>query len=86
MKKFEITLKVSFVLLALALIVTGNVNSLGLMIFLIVSFALGGVLIFNKDSSYKFKHTKTDFKLRRIEGILLAIFAVVAWLYLTGIL
>ncbi len=86
MKKFEITLKVGFILLALALIITGQVNSMGLMIFLLVSFALGGVLIFNKDSSYSHKHTKKEFKIRKLEGVILVLFSVFAWCWLTGII
>lgn len=85
MKKIEITLKVGFILLALALIITGQVNTMGLMIFLVVSFVLGGILIINKDSSYSHKHTKKEWVMRRIEGVLLVVFSLFAWCWLTGV-
>lgn len=84
MKKLEITLKVGFVLLALGLIFSGSVNYFGLMIFLVISFALGGVLLFSKDSSYSHKHTKKEYVMRRIEGVLLVIFALVSWFLING--
>ncbi len=90
MKALEIVLKVSFIILAFALIVTSNVDNLGLWCFLAVCFGLGIVLIVNKKHpSYtypkKYKYHNRIFAMRRIEGLLLVIFAFAGILLLNCI-
>ena len=80
MKSLEIILKISFILLAFALIATGDVINVGLWCFLVTCFGLGVVLIINKKSpSYtypkKYKYHNRIFAMRRIEGLLLVIFS-----------
>ena len=80
MKSLEITLKVCFLILAVALIATRNIVDVGLWSFLVVSFGLGIVLIINKKNpSYqypkKYKYMSRIYSMRRIEGMLLVIFA-----------
>lgn len=76
MRNLEITLKICFTVLAAALILSRQLIDLNLLAFLTVSFGLGIVLILNKKPSYKRARAKSDFAMRRIEGMLLVIFAV----------
>lgn len=77
MKYFEILLKIIFAALAIFLVITGNITSMWFCLFLLISFILGIVLIFNKKESYSYKNPKKGvFVTRRIEGVLLIIFSV----------
>lgn len=78
LRPLEITLKFCFLILAIFLIATSNVISLGFWSFLVISFALGVVLMMNKKPSYKNANAKSDFKLRKVEAIVLIIFALVS--------
>ena len=78
MRPLEITLKFCFLILAIVLIATSDVISLGLWAFLVVSFALGVVLVINKKPSYKKANAKSDFKIRKVEGVILVAFAVIS--------
>ena len=77
MRYNEIILKLMFLAGAIYFIVTKNVNSAYFFYFLLVSLILGAVLILNKDASYHFKQSKRDLKIRKVEGALMIIFAVV---------
>lgn len=78
MRSIEITLKFCFLILAVVLISTSNVINVGLWTFLVISFALGVVLTLNKKPSYKGANTKSDFRIRKIEGALLVIFSLIS--------
>jgi hypothetical protein len=81
MKSLEITLKLCFLILAVALLWTKNVIGFGLWSFLLVSITLGVVLIINKKHpSYtypkNYKRNDRVLMMRRLEGILLVLFAL----------
>ena len=85
MRPLEITLKFCFLILSIVLIATSNVISLGFWSFLVISFALGIVLMINRKPSYKKANAKSDFKIRRVEGVVLIIFALVSLGFLNTI-
>ena len=69
MRLLELFLKIVFVILAVAVFLDHVLYSPYLKVFIITSLLLGIVLLFNKDASYRFKQTKRDLFIRRIEGI-----------------
>ncbi|MEI8249445.1 MAG: hypothetical protein WCG07_03045 [Candidatus Taylorbacteria bacterium] len=77
MRSLEITLKICFLILSVFILVTNNVLNSGLLALLLVSFILGIVLIINKKHpSYRHARAKSDFIMRKIEGVALIVFAV----------
>ncbi len=85
MRYFEIILKLLFAVCGLYLIfvVTNNSGSYALnyQLFAMIPFSsasllLGVVLWVNKKSSYNYLQSERDYKIRKIEGTLLIIFAV----------
>ncbi len=78
MRILEIILKLAFLALSVSLIITQNIFSPYFDLLLVICITLGLILILNRHSSYKFKHTKTDFTLRHIEGAILVIFAAIS--------
>ena len=75
MRSLEITLKICFLVLSVLILVTNNVLNFGLWALLVISFALGVMLIINKKHpSYKHARAKSDFIMRKIEGIALIVF------------
>jgi hypothetical protein len=85
MRSLEITLKFCFLILAITLIATSDVLSVGLWSFLVVSFALGVVLTINKRPSYMRATAKSDFKIRKIEGAILVVFSIASLILLNTI-
>ncbi len=81
MRSLESVLKIAFLVLGIALIWTKNFTAPGLQTFLGISFVLGVVLIFNHHTSYNFKQKPSDLAMRRIEGILLVVFAIVIFMF-----
>jgi hypothetical protein len=85
MKYIEIILKLAFLLLAIVLFVTKAFISPWFFAFLVVSFVLGIVLLFNKHESYGYPvgYPKMNrvYLIRRIEGALLILFSVVILIY-----
>ena len=79
MKTLEIILKLAFLAGAVSFITTQSISSIGFIVFLVISFVLGIVLIINKDSSYSKAQTKKDYAIRKTEGGLLIIFSVVTF-------
>lgn len=78
MRLLELFLKIVFVILAVAVFLDHVLYSPYLKVFIITSLLLGIVLLFNKDASYRFKQTKRDLFIRRIEGIVLVAFSLAA--------
>jgi hypothetical protein len=81
MRYIEIILKLSFLALAITLLITKNIVSPFFTLFLLVSIVLGLVLMINKDASYHFKQSRKDIRIRRFEGAIMILFAVI----MTGI-
>lgn len=78
MRTVEIALKLLFLGISIYFISTQEVLSPSFNLLLLVSIMLGLILMLNQDKpSYKFKHTKKDYLLRRIEGGILVIFAAI---------
>lgn len=75
MKYFETIFKLVFLALSIVVFVTDNVFSPWFNYFLLSCMFLGIFLIFNKSPSYGHKHTKKEYKMRHLEGILLILFA-----------
>jgi hypothetical protein len=77
MRTIEITLKISFFIIIAAI---GFNNDLlfsnWLCALLTASFLLGIVLLFNRRQSYGYELSNREIKLRRIEGVILVIFAI----------
>lgn len=87
-KKTEIFLKISFLILSIyhiivicRYLVTGITTDGSLIfysiLYFLISFSLGLVLIINKNPSYNYPTTKKDFVLRKIEGVILIIFGLI---------
>lgn len=76
MRKFEIILKLLFLAGAVNFIIAKSIDSIGFIVFLIVCFALGIILIVNKNSSYNYPQTKKDYIIRRTEGTFLIVFSI----------
>jgi len=76
MRNVEITLKLAFLALSVSFVAAQSIYSPLFDLLLVVCIVLGLVLMINKHSSYKFKHTSTDYKLRQVEGGILVLFAV----------
>jgi hypothetical protein len=93
MRLFEIILKFLFALISIYLLVASkvvgsDVTVLALFVtvpYLLISLLLGLVLVFNKKSSYNYSHSKKDYLIRRIEGTLLIIFAIVSLSFLINL-
>ncbi len=85
MKYLEIILKLAFLALAIFVIVTRQVFGEAFMILTYVTFILGLVLIFNKKQSYNYPANypkiKNVFMMRRIEGIILVLSALVIFFH-----
>lgn len=85
MRAIEIILKLAFFALAAYVIATQHVFGRAFMWLVYVGFALGVVLIFNKKQSYRYPadHPKLRqvFMLRRIEGIILVLAALVVFFH-----
>ena len=89
MRILEITLKICFAVLALALIITSHTTGIGLWSIMLLSALLGVVLIFNqKAPSYRYpndyRYITRVFAMRKIEGVLLiafVIFIVIVYLH-----
>jgi hypothetical protein len=79
MRYFEIVLKLLFLAGSVFFIVTHDIASLWFGAYMIIGAALGIVLIFNKDSSYRYPHTANTFLMRRIEGALLLAFPAIIY-------
>ena len=78
MRYIEIILKLAFLGLSIFLMVYRSTVSVPVInIFLLICIFLGIVLLFNKDASYHFKQTKKDLMMRRFEGGILIVFAIV---------
>lgn len=77
MRYIEIFLKLAFLAISVYFIATQSVLSPAFNLLLIVCIVLGLTLMFNRESSYKFRHTKKDWNLRHIEGGILILFAVI---------
>lgn len=75
MRPIEIILKLLFLASSLDIIITKSIDSISFYFLLPVCLALGVTLIFNKKASYNYPQTKTDYLIRRIEGILLIVFS-----------
>ena len=75
MRYIEIILKLGFLGLSIFFMVTLSIGFVPVSLFLAICFILGFVLIFSTDSSYHFKQTHTDLSIRKIEGVILIIFA-----------
>ena len=82
MRIIEIILKLAFLVLSLYIIATGQVFSHIAVILAYVCFLLGIVLIFNKHTSYgSWGNAKKDFVMRRIEGVILIVAALVVFIH-----
>ena len=85
MKIIEIILKLAFLALAIYVIATGQVFGHWFMALVYVGFALGLVLIFNKHESYGYPagypKIKRVYLMRRIEGAILVVGALVVFLH-----
>jgi len=77
MRYIELLLKLAFFALAAIVFIVQTPVSIWFSIFLLVGLALGLVLILNRKSSYTFKHKKSDYVMRRIEGVLLVLMVIV---------
>ncbi|MES2216065.1 MAG: hypothetical protein V4481_02105 [Patescibacteria group bacterium] len=78
MKYFEIVLKILFVAGAVTFFLDRNTFWDSICYFLAVCLVLGITLIFNKKKqSYGYKLAKREIVMRRVEGIVLVVFAVV---------
>ena len=77
MRFLESILKLLFVIGAVYFLATNLFWSTLFVIFLVTCFLLGLVLIFNKKASYRFKQSRNDFTMRKVEGVLLVLFAVI---------
>ncbi len=78
MKYFEIILKILFVTGAVTFFLDRNTFWDSIYYFLVVCLVLGITLIFNKKKqSYGYKLVKREIIMRRVEGIVLVVFAVV---------
>ena len=78
MRSIEIVLKFCFLILAVFLIATSSIASVGLWSFVVICFALGIVVTINRKPSYKKANAKKDFALRKIEGAILIIYAFIS--------
>ncbi|MDE2188104.1 MAG: hypothetical protein KGJ35_00040 [Patescibacteria group bacterium] len=85
MKIIEIILKLTFLVLAIYVIATGQVFGQWFMWLVYTAFILGIVLIFNKHESYGYptNYPKMNrvFLIRRIEGVILVAGALVVFLH-----
>ena len=77
MRTIETILKLVFLGLSIYFLSTQAVFSPLFNLFLLVSIVLGVVLLINKDASYRFKQSKKDLKIRKIEGGVLILFAAI---------
>jgi hypothetical protein len=77
MKYFEIILKLLFVAGAVTFFVSKEFFMLNLWVFIIVALVLGVVLLFNKKQSYGYQLSSREVTMRRVEGVVLVVFAVV---------
>lgn len=81
MKYLEILLKLAFLALSIYVIATRQVFGDAFMILAYVALILGVVLIFNKKQSYdypaNYPKIKNVFAMRKIEGIILVLSALV---------
>ena len=77
MKYTEIVLKLAFLAGAIYVFVTKSITSPIFGFFLLICLFLGIVLFFNKKNSYgTWGNKPKDILMRRVEGILLVIFAI----------
>jgi hypothetical protein len=86
MKKFEIILKITFLIAVIRLFFTHDFWSYKFEAFLGLCVVLGLVLVFNKRESYGYPagypRMKNVYLTRRIEGVLLVLFAIVMFVLL----
>lgn len=76
MKIFEIILKVLFLAGSIYSIGAESVQTPYLIAYLTVCLVLGIVLFFNKKQSYGYELSKREIVIRKIEGVLLGVFAI----------
>ncbi|MEK7646717.1 MAG: hypothetical protein AAB381_03435 [Patescibacteria group bacterium] len=76
MRYFEIFLKIAFVGQIITFFKPLFYENTAFLFFIETSFMLGIVLLLNKKQSYGYRLTQRDLVIRRIEGVLLVIFAV----------
>lgn len=76
MRYIETALKIIYLVGSVYFIYTENVLSPFFWVYTVLSAVLGAILIFNKDSSYRFAQKPRDIIMRRIEGVILIVFAV----------
>jgi len=85
MKIIEIILKLAFLTLSIYFISTGQIFNHWFMILVYVGLVLGLVLIFNKHESYGYPkdYPKMNrvYLMRRIEGVILVIGALIVFLH-----
>jgi hypothetical protein len=77
MKYFEIILKLLFVAGAVTFFTAREFFMLNLWMFIIAALVLGVVLFFNKKQSYGYQLSSREIIMRRIEGGVLVVFAIV---------
>jgi|GEM_PF-1671479 len=82
MRYLETILKILFLFASVYLVVTKAILSPFFVIFLVVCLLLGVCLIFNKHASYNFQQTPRDLGIRRVEGVILLIFAVGIYVFI----
>ena len=86
MRAIEIFLKSLFLIISIYVITTRNVGGFAFLLLLHVAIILGLFLIFNKKQSYRYPANypgmKNVFLLRRVEGFVLIIAAVIGFLHL----
>ena len=76
MKIFEIILKVLFLAGSIYAIRAESVQTPYLIAYLMICLVLGVVLFLNKKQSYGYELSKREIVIRKIEGVLLGVFAI----------
>ncbi len=76
MKIFEIILKLLFLGGSIYSIRAEGVQTPYLIAYLSICLVLGVVLFFNKKQSYGYELSKREIVIRKIEGVLLGVFAI----------
>lgn len=77
MRYVEIVLKLTFLITFINFSTQTSIVSSAFDALLITAFVLGFVLTWNKNASYNFRQTKRDLIIRKIEGVLLMLFALI---------
>ncbi len=80
MKIFEIILKVLFLAGSIYSIRAESIQTPYLIAYLVICLVLGVVLFFNKKQSYGYELANREIVIRKIEGVLLGVFAIFAFI------